>query len=163
MRSGRSGIRHLASSALRIRPSLGNHCFLRLCHAPGELPDLRGQGGNGSFCQRQTPSNQDLCLLSRILGQAFELVRGGRCLSYLLVSCFYSGPDGCGLGREHMNLDGITAIGVDEMAWGRWHHYVTVVYQIDEGQKRLLWMGPKRTVRTLLGFFRWFGPSVRVG
>ena len=62
-------------------------------------------------------------------------------------------------GREHMNLDGITAIGVDEMAWGRWHHYVTVVYQINEGQKRLLWMGPKRTVRTLLGFFRWFGPE----
>jgi len=62
-------------------------------------------------------------------------------------------------GREHMNLDGITAIGIDEMAWGRWHNYVTVVYQINEGHKRLLWMGRKRTVRTLLGFFRWFGPE----
>jgi len=60
-------------------------------------------------------------------------------------------------GRCHMNLDGITAIGVDEMAWGRWHRYLTVVYQIDEGQKRLLWIGRKRTVRTLLGFFHWFG------
>ena len=60
-------------------------------------------------------------------------------------------------GRAHMNLDGVTAIGVDEMAWGRWHRYVTVVYQIDEGHKRLLWVGPQRTVRTLLGFFRWFG------
>lgn len=60
-------------------------------------------------------------------------------------------------GRSHMNLDGVTAIGVDEMAWGRWHRYVTVVYQINEGQKRLLWVGRERTVRTLLGFFRWFG------
>lgn len=60
-------------------------------------------------------------------------------------------------GRSHMSLEGITTIGVDEMAWGRWHRYVTVVYQINEGHKRLLWIGRKRTVQTLLGFFRWFG------
>ena len=33
----------------------------------------------------------------------------------------------------------------------------TLVYQIDEGQRRLLWVGEKRTVKTLLRFFRWFG------
>jgi len=60
-------------------------------------------------------------------------------------------------GRSHVNLDGVTAIGVDEMAWGRWHRYLTVVYQINEGQKRLIWIGRERTARTLLGFFRWFG------
>jgi len=62
-------------------------------------------------------------------------------------------------GRGHINLDGVTAIGIDEMAWGSWHRYVTVVYQINEGQKRLLWIGRDRTMRTLLGFFRWFGPE----
>jgi len=31
------------------------------------------------------------------------------------------------------------------------------VYQIDEGRKRLLWIGPERRIKTLLGFFRWFG------
>ena len=46
-------------------------------------------------------------------------------------------------GREHMNLEGITAVGVDEMQWSRGHHYVTVVYQINEGCKRLLWIGEK--------------------
>ena len=60
-------------------------------------------------------------------------------------------------GRTHMNLEGVTAIGVDEMAWGRWHRYVTVVYQINEGQKRLLWIGQGRTIKTLQDFFDWFG------
>lgn len=60
-------------------------------------------------------------------------------------------------GREHMNLDGITAIGIDEMTWGRGHQYITVVYQINDGCKRLLWIGQKRTVSTLRKFFDWFG------
>lgn len=62
-------------------------------------------------------------------------------------------------GRAHMNLDGITAIGVDELCWGKWHRYVTVVYQINRDAVRLLWVGEKRTTKTLLRFFRWLGPS----
>lgn len=60
-------------------------------------------------------------------------------------------------GRQHMDLEGVHSIGVDEIAWRKGHKYLTVVYQIDEGSKRLLWVGEKRTVKTLLGFFRWFG------
>lgn len=60
-------------------------------------------------------------------------------------------------GRTHMDRSGITAIGVDEMAWHKGHHYVTVVYQINEGHKRLLWVGKHRCVKTLLKFFRWLG------
>ncbi len=60
-------------------------------------------------------------------------------------------------GRKHQDLSGVTAIGVDEIAWQRGHRYLTLVYQIDEHCKRLLWVGEKRTVRTLLRFFRWFG------
>ena len=41
-------------------------------------------------------------------------------------------------GLAHRSLDGIEAIGVDEVQWSKGHHYQTVVYQIDEGQKRLL-------------------------
>lgn len=58
-------------------------------------------------------------------------------------------------GRTHMNMDGITAIGVDELCWGKWHRYVTVVYQINRDAVRLLWVGEKRTAKTLLRFFRW--------
>lgn len=60
-------------------------------------------------------------------------------------------------GRNHMPMDKITAIGVDEMQWGRGHHYITVVYQINEGMKRLLWIGEHRQAKTLLRFFRWLG------
>ncbi|MCU7881349.1 MAG: ISL3 family transposase [Candidatus Thiodiazotropha sp. (ex Lucinoma aequizonata)] len=60
-------------------------------------------------------------------------------------------------GREHQDLSGVKAIGVDEIAWQRGHRYLTLVYQIDEHNKRLLWIGEKRTVKTLLRFFRWFG------
>jgi transposase len=60
-------------------------------------------------------------------------------------------------GREHMNLEGVTALGVDEIQWQRGHRYLTLVYQIDEQCKRLLWIGQDRKVKTLLRFFRWFG------
>jgi len=60
-------------------------------------------------------------------------------------------------GREHRDVGSITAIGVDEIAWSRGHNYLTVVYQIDAGCRRLLWVGPNRTAKTLLRFFRWLG------
>ena len=60
-------------------------------------------------------------------------------------------------GRAHMDLSGITAIGVDEIAWAKGHTYATVVYQINQGRKRLLWVGEKRTAKTFLKFFRWLG------
>jgi transposase len=60
-------------------------------------------------------------------------------------------------GRAHRDLTGIEAIGIDEIQWQRGHKYLTLVYQIDAGCRRLLWIGKKRKVKTLLGFFRWFG------
>jgi transposase len=60
-------------------------------------------------------------------------------------------------GREHVDLSGITSIGIDEIAWQRGHRYLTLVYQIDSHCKRLLWVGKDRKVKTLLRFFRWFG------
>ena len=60
-------------------------------------------------------------------------------------------------GLSHRDLDGIESIGVDEVQWKRGHKYQTLVYQIDEGCKRLLWIGPDRTAKTLLRFFRFLG------
>ena len=62
-------------------------------------------------------------------------------------------------GRAHQDLSGVIAIGIDEIAWQRGHRYLTLVYQIDADCKRLLWIGEKRTVKTLLRFFRWFGTA----
>lgn len=60
-------------------------------------------------------------------------------------------------GLTHRELSGIESIGIDEVQWHRGHKYQTVVYQLDEGCKRLLWIGPDRTAKTLLRFFRWLG------
>jgi transposase len=60
-------------------------------------------------------------------------------------------------GLEHRDLEGIEAIGIDEVQWHRGQQYQTVVYQLDEGKKRLLWVGKDRTAKTLLRFFRMFG------
>lgn len=62
-------------------------------------------------------------------------------------------------GLDHRDLSGITAIGVDEIAWRKGHQYLTLVYQIDAGCPRLLWVGKDRTVKTLLRFFRFFGEA----
>jgi len=63
-------------------------------------------------------------------------------------------------GLRHRSLERIEAIGVDEVQWQRGHNYVTLVYQIDTGARRLLYVGQNRTVRSLLGFFRKMGPEV---
>ena len=60
-------------------------------------------------------------------------------------------------GLRHRDLEGIEAIGVDEVQWHRGHKYQTVVYQLDAGRKRLLWVGPDRTAKSLLCFFRMLG------
>jgi len=62
-------------------------------------------------------------------------------------------------GLQHRSLDGIESLGIDELYWSRRHQYLTLVYQVDAGAKRRLWIGRKRTLKTLLGFFRWFGPK----
>jgi transposase len=60
-------------------------------------------------------------------------------------------------GLAHRDLESIESIGVDEVQWHRGHQYQTVVYQLDEECKRLLWIGADRTAKTLLRFFRFLG------
>jgi transposase len=62
-------------------------------------------------------------------------------------------------GLKHRNLDHIEQLGIDELQVFRGHRYLTLVYQIDKGCRRLLWSGPERKVKTLLKFFREFGPE----
>jgi transposase len=60
-------------------------------------------------------------------------------------------------GLAHRDLSNVRSIGVDEVLWQRGHKYLTVVYQIDDECKRLLWVGKDRKLRTLLKFFHEFG------
>ena len=60
-------------------------------------------------------------------------------------------------GLEHRDLEGVEAIGVDEVLWQRGYKFLTLVHQIDQGARRLLWVGRDRKAKTLLKFFRAFG------
>jgi len=63
-------------------------------------------------------------------------------------------------GLEHRILGQIDAIGVDEIQYAKGHKYLTLVYQIDPGVTRLLWVGKERTIESFRGFFAVIGDEV---
>ena len=63
-------------------------------------------------------------------------------------------------GLERRTLGPIQAIGVDEVAYGKGHKYLTLVYQIDAHCTRLLWVGKERTVATFEQFFEMIGTDL---
>jgi len=62
-------------------------------------------------------------------------------------------------GLSHREWDGVEQIGVDEIAVFKGHRYLTCVYQLDKGCRRLLWCGKDRKAKTLLRFFWAFGKA----
>ena len=63
-------------------------------------------------------------------------------------------------GLEHRELGTIRAIGVDEIQYGNGHQYVTLVYQIEAGCIRLLWIGKERTMESFEKFFALIGKEL---
>lgn len=60
-------------------------------------------------------------------------------------------------GLQHRSLEGISALGIDEIQYAKGHKYLTLVYQIDEGAKRLLFVGEERKSETLSGLLGQLG------
>lgn len=56
-------------------------------------------------------------------------------------------------GLLHQKLDEIEAIGVDEIQYRRGHKYLTLVYQVDAGNRRLLYVAKDRTEESFRRFF----------
>jgi len=63
-------------------------------------------------------------------------------------------------GLANRELKNVQSIGVDEVQWQRGHKYLTLVYQIDAGCKRLLWIGQERREESLRKFFDLLGYTV---
>jgi len=63
-------------------------------------------------------------------------------------------------GLEHRELGPLRAIGVDEIAVGRGHKYLTLVYQIEADCIRLLWVGKERTTQSFEKFFTLIGQEL---
>ena len=57
----------------------------------------------------------------------------------------------------------IVAIGIDEIASHKRHEYLTPGYQINEGGKRLLWIGRERTEDSQRRLFRILPQNVAEG
>jgi transposase len=66
-------------------------------------------------------------------------------------------------GLARRRLSGLSAIGVDEVQWQKGHKYLTLVYQIEAGCKRLLYVGLDRTAASLRGFFQTVETEVAAG
>jgi transposase len=63
-------------------------------------------------------------------------------------------------GLEHRRLEDLRAIGVDEIQYGRGHQYLTLVYEIEAGSQRLLWVGKERTTESFQQFFDFIGKEL---
>ena len=69
-------------------------------------------------------------------------------------------------GLANRKLVGVEAIGIDEIHWGKGQraaNFLTVVYQIDKGCRRLLWVGKRRTQATLRRGLTTLGPGLVSG
>jgi transposase len=60
-------------------------------------------------------------------------------------------------GLVHDVWTDVRIVGVDEIAWRKGHSYLTMVYQLDEDRKRLLWVGQDREKKSLEKFFNLLG------
>ena len=63
-------------------------------------------------------------------------------------------------GLNHRELGTVSAFGVDEIQYGRGHKYLTLVYQIEAGCTRLLWVGQERTKESFAKFFAMIGQQL---
>jgi len=91
------------------------------------------------------------------------LARWAKCLSWKQVAdafwvkwdtVYRAVESSVSYGLQHRELGSVTAVGIDEVAHGKGHNYLTLVYQLNGNCRRLLHVTQGRTARSLLGFFR---------
>ena len=63
-------------------------------------------------------------------------------------------------GLKHRDLSGVSALGIDEIAWQKGHKYLTLVYDISGGTKRLLAVAQDRVEGSLRECLSSLGSSV---
>jgi len=101
------------------------------------------------WCKGQERAHDHLHAVSRILGREIIVAGGCQSIQNLWEKVFSSVEYIVAWGLDQWSLDNISAIGVDEVAWQKGHRYLTVVYQIDRNNTRLLWIGQNRTEQTI--------------
>jgi transposase len=103
---------------------------------------------------RELSSDDEMPLVPCGLGNTSGLAGSGDGLLHQLAERVSVGAACVDWGLAHRIWGEIQALGIDEIAWRKGHQYLTPVYQIDEGRKRLLWIGRERKEETLRSYFR---------
>ena len=121
-----------------------------LRHAARAVPRLRGQGRGGALGDRQAQPDQGLHAVSGALGAQAVVEGDGAELSHHLGKVCHAVEYVVQWGLEHRELGTLRAIGVDEIQYrAAATSILTLVYQIEAGCTRLLWVGKERTMREL--------------
>ena len=157
---GRPGPTYDTSSRARLFqfvPLWGFHCYLRYAMRRVDCRRCGVKVERVPWAEGKSP-----------VTKAFEthLARWAKLLSWKQVAAsfrvswdavFRSVSRAVERGLSNRDLEGIEAIGVDEWCKGKGHDYVTLVYQIDAGRRRLLHVAEERTAKSLQDFFSMLG------
>jgi len=76
-----------------------------------------------------------------------------RCFNTTFGKVYRAVQEMVDFGLKHRDLSGVTKIGVDEIHRGKGHNYTTLVYQLDDDNKRLLGVEKGREEKALERFF----------
>ncbi|MGI8741101.1 MAG: transposase [Bryobacteraceae bacterium] len=137
------------------------------CHHCGVVVEEVPWGDALAHVPWETPANQSLYACVRAVCCSWPVGRGNSPGRKPPRPSTLPGDKVCdaveyvvGWGLEHRTLGSIRAIGVDEIQYAKGHKYLTLVYQIDQGITRLLWVGKERTIESFQGFFTVIGDQL---
>jgi transposase len=110
--------------------------------------------------RRQRHPDPRVCVVSGPLGVPVVMEGNSRGVPHFVGKVFDAVEHVVAFGLEHRKFGRINAIGVDEIQYAKGHKYLTLVYQIDLGATRLLWVGRERTIESSQGFFTVIGDEL---
>jgi len=136
-----------------VCPTLGYRGIPGLRHATSQLQRVRGNHPTSPLGLWQKPAHVLVPIVPGNLGQAFDLEGESICFSTSWDSVYRAVQWVVHWGIANRELTGIESIGIDEIQHRRGHHYLTLVYQLDQGYKRPLCVRQERTEASLSSFF----------
>ena len=140
---------------------MGVFRFTSVRHAASGLPPLRRRGcRRGPLGRRQTHTDKSLYALPAHWARRLSWKETAGAFRTSWDKVFDAVEHVVTWGLEHRTLGQIDAIGVDEIQYSKGHEYLTLVYQIDLGVTRLLWVGKERTIESFQGFFTTIGEEI---
>ena len=161
LRTTRAAVRPPSTAPVRVRAALGLAGVLLVRDAARRLSQVRADRRAVPWADGKHQLTTDLRVVPRGVGQAVELAGVAPRLPQHLG---HGVPRrwrwrSSGAARIRISTE-FVAIGFDEIHWQPGHRsFLTLVYQITAGRRRLLWIGQKRTKKTARAFFRWFGKT----